>query len=371
MMKDAIARRAKSGATMKFFGSPWSAPGWMKANGAMICGAKAIVTGCALKSDPIYHVAFANYFAKWIQAYNESGVPIWGITVMNEPQENLFTYEGQVFTPQTERDFVKQYLGPTLKQVAPDVKIMILDHNKDHLPDWVPVIMGDKDAAQYVWGTAVHWYTGDHFDLLEDAHNNFTTKSILATEATAALDTAMSKKGGTWSKGEHYAHDIMGDFNHWVRGFVDWNIALDKNGGPLHVGPIVWDSFGSDSMMIIDVAENAVYPQTFYYYVGQISKFMPEGSVRVGYTFTPAGTANATAIQTVSFVTPVGKITTVVMNVADTAEPIAVQNGGQTTPTITLPPHSIVTLQFDASAEEVAAAAATRAVYEKYDNGGH
>mmetsp|Transcript_14933 Transcript_14933/g.51991 ORF Transcript_14933/g.51991 Transcript_14933/m.51991 type:complete len:458 (-) Transcript_14933:71-1444(-) len=367
MMKDAIARRAKSNATIKFFGSPWSAPGWMKANGAMICGAKAILTGCALKSEPIYHTAFANYFAKWIEAYNGAGVPIWGVTVMNEPQENLFTYEGQVFTPETERDFVKDFLGPTLAAAAPDVKIMMLDHNKNHLPDWVPVMMGDKGAAKYLWGTAVHWYTGDHFDLLNDAHNNFTSKSILATEATEPLDTKMSTKGGTWAYGEHYAHDIMGDFNNYVRGWVDWNMALDKDGGPLHIGPVVSSMFGSDSMMIMNIKENEAHPQAFYYYVGQISKFMPEGSVRIGYTFTPTAGANSSSIESVNFVTPEGNLVTVMMNRQNGAFPIVVENGGQVTPTITLPPHSIVTLQYPASPKEVAAADAARAAYQAID----
>merc|ERR1712157_223249 len=92
------------------------------------------------------------------------GQKVWGITVMNEPQENVLTYEGQVFTPETERDFIKDYLGPIMEQEAPGVKIMILDHNKGKLDDWTNTILSDSEAAKYVWGTALHWYDGDHFD---------------------------------------------------------------------------------------------------------------------------------------------------------------------------------------------------------------
>lgn len=312
----------------------------------MTCGARAIVTGCALRPEPIYHEAFANYFAKWVEDYTAEGIPIWGVTVMNEPQENLFTYEGQVFTPETERDFIKHYLGPVLRKAAPDVNIMILDHNKNHLPDWVPVILGDPDAAKYVWGTAVHWYTGDHFDLLEDAHNNFTSHHILATEATAALDAESAvRDGGTWSKAEHYAHDMSGDFNAWVTGFVDWNLMLDIKGGPLHVGPIVWDNFGSDSMMMVDTSSGTAYPQAFYYYVGQFSKYVPEGSVRIGWELTGQ---NTTLVETTSFVTPNGTTVVVAMNTADAAATFTLQDQGEVAD-VTIPAHGIATLQYPAA----------------------
>ena len=250
--------------------SPWSAPGWMKENGHELCYPSGCLT-CLLKDTEQYKSSWALYFSKFISAYNKAGISIWGVTVQNEPEYCPQDYEGMHFTPETERDFIKGYLGPLLEKNHPEVNIVIYDHNKDHVVEWAKTIFSDPDAAKYVWGTGVHWYTGDQFDNLNITHHLFPNKPILATEATEVREK--DPQNPVWEKGEHYAHDIMGDMNNWAVGFIDWNLLLDMLGGPNHKGPDECegaDLCGSDAMILADTKNQAIYPQVFYWYVGHI-----------------------------------------------------------------------------------------------------
>ena len=247
--------------------SPWSPPGWMKRLNSPYCPLSCL--DCQLKEE--YKQTWADYFVKFITAYTDNGISIWGITVQNEPGACPMEYEGMHFTPETERDYIKAYLGPTLKKAHPDVNILIYDHNKNHIIDWVKTIYSDEEASSYVWGTAVHWYSGDDFDNLHEANFLYPNKPILATEATVARE--IHPENPKWSHGEHYAHDIIGDMNNWVVGFIDWNLLLDRYGAPNHAGPGECQEIikcGSDAMILVDIKTQEIYPQAFYYYVGQI-----------------------------------------------------------------------------------------------------
>ena len=189
------------------------------------------------------------------------------------------------FDPMSQRDFISKYLGPEFNQSQPNVNILIYDHNKKDVVKWVDTIIvsNASDARNYVYGTAVHWYDGDHFDQLNIAHSIAPEFILLATEATVALDKNATRNNPNWSHGEHYAHDMIGDFNNYVTGFIDWNLVLDTNGGPDHAGPDDCEDVikcGSDAMLIVDYVNNIVYPQIFYYYMGHFSRFVAYGSKR-------------------------------------------------------------------------------------------
>ena len=253
--------------TLNIVASPWSPPGWMKNNDNPFCPLGCL--HCQLLDQ--YQQVWALYFSKFLSAYAEQGISIWGITVQNEPEYCPTSYEGMNFNPQTEGSFIKNYLGPQLSRDHPDVQILAYDHNKDHVVEWAQTIYSDPEIAQYVWGIAVHWYTGDDFPNLNTTHNLFPNKPILATEATEVRETDPANP--SWSKGEHYAHDIIGDMNNWVVGFIDWNLILDMNGAPNHAGPDECEGVikcGSDGMLLADTDNQIIYPQVFYYYVGHI-----------------------------------------------------------------------------------------------------
>ena len=251
---------------LNIIASPWGPPTWMKQLKTLYCVSCA---DCMIEDE--YQLTWANYFSKFITAYKKENISIWGITVQNEPGACPLVYEGLHFTPETEADFLSKYLGPVMKKDHPDVKILIYDHNKDQIVKWSKSIYSNINASQYVWGTAIHWYSGDEFPNLQQAHELYPDKPILATEATVAREKHPDSP--EWSHGEHYAHDMIGDFNNWVVGFIDWNLLLDKYGGPNHSFVKECEGVikcGSDAMLLVDVDQQILYPQVFYYYVGHL-----------------------------------------------------------------------------------------------------
>ena len=145
------------GGKLKLVGSPWSAPPWMKKNNHMNCDLGP--PSCELKNDAGTRETWALYFSKFIDALQARHLEVWGVTVQNEPeaQTGNIVYEGMHFTPELERQFVRDQLGPRLRADHPEVRLLIYDHNKDHIVEWAQTLLGDNETAQYVWGTAFHW----------------------------------------------------------------------------------------------------------------------------------------------------------------------------------------------------------------------
>ncbi len=211
---------AASKGNLKLFASPWSPPAWMKTNNDMLHGGK-------LKPD--CDQTWADYFVKYINAYKAEGVPIWGVTVQNEAAA-VQVWESCVYTADEEKDFVKNFLGPTFqKDGLSDVKIMIWDHNRGLMYQRAQAAYEDPDAAKYIWGTAFHWYTGDHFDNVRMVHDAFPDKHLLYTEGGI---------GGDWNSAGRLAKNMILDLNNWTEGWTLWNLMCDQNNGPRHAGAV-------------------------------------------------------------------------------------------------------------------------------------
>ena len=325
--------------------SPWSAPAWMKKNGHMNCDLGPWT--CVLKDEPDIQQAWAKYFSKYLDAYKRNKINIWGITIQNEPeaQTGNLVYEGMHFTPSTEKAFLINHLGPVMQADHPDVNVLIYDHNKDHIVEWAQTILGDPKSAKYVWGTAFHWYTGPYFENLAKTHELFPKFKLLSTEATSAKQKPGTYDVPEYHKGEHYGREIIGDLNNWSVGFIDWNLLLDKYGAPSHADPTgglceKLVKCGSDSMMIYQ--DGKLYPQTFYYYMGHVSKFVPRGSVRIGLAFG----GDADAILATAMQTPAGEIVVVAMNQFDGPNQLSLNDPALGELKVTLPPHSIATFVY-------------------------
>jgi len=214
LINDAQKIRAER---INMLASPWSPPDWMKTTGEMNNGGK-------LRLD--CRKIWAEYYSKYIRAYEKENVKIKYLTVQNEPKAKQ-TWDSCIYTAEEERDFVKNYLGPSLRRNGhKDLKLLIWDHNKERVFERGSAILSDPLAAKYIWGTAFHWYSGDHFEALSLLHEKFPDKGLIFTEG--CLSHPESEE---WSKGEKYAHDIIGNLNNWAQGFIDWNIALDERGG--------------------------------------------------------------------------------------------------------------------------------------------
>ncbi|HJQ21895.1 MAG TPA: hypothetical protein VJ867_16245, partial [Gemmatimonadaceae bacterium] len=198
---------ATAGGKLTLFASPWSPPAFMKTNNDMLHGGKL---------KPELRQAWANYFTKFIRAYESEGIPIWGVTVQNEPMATQ-TWESCIFTAEDERDFLKRFLGPTMQRAGLAAKkIIAWDHNRDLIYQRVSTILADPDAAKYVWGIGFHWYepwSGGSmmFDNVRLVRETFPDKHLLFTEGTpASFDTAEIH---AWRLGEYYGHSMINDFN--------------------------------------------------------------------------------------------------------------------------------------------------------------
>lgn len=289
MIKDAMAI-SKEG--FNIIASPWTAPPWMKDNKAYVGG----------KLLPEYYDAFALYFNKYLDAYQAEGIDIWGITPVNEPHGNGNNWESMHFSPEEETDFVQNHLGPKLEAVGKaNVNILGYDQNRAGLKEWVDVMFKDEASSKYYAGTAIHWYesTYDYFpEDLQYAHRKAPNKYLIETEGCVDAEVPKwqddawywSKEatdwGWDWAPEEQkhlhpkyapvyrYARDIIGCLNNWVDGWVDWNMVLDKQGGPN------WFENWCVAPVIVDPDNDEVYFTPLYYTMAHFSKYIrPDAKV--------------------------------------------------------------------------------------------
>jgi glucosylceramidase len=254
---------------------------------------------------PEYDQAWANYFVKFIKAYEAEGLPIWGITVQNEPMATQ-TWESCIYTGEAERDFVKNYLGPTMeKDGLKDKKIIVWDHNRDLMTYRANVIYNDPEASKYIWGMGFHWYetwTGGNpmFNNVEKVNEAYPDKKLMFTEGCNERFDAT--KYQFWPNAERYGKSMINDFNNGTVGWTDWNILLDQTGGPNHVGNFCFAPIHAN------IGTGALIYTPSYYYIGHFSKFIRPGAKRVSTT------VSRSLLLSTSFLNENGKMVTVVMN---------------------------------------------------------
>ena len=282
--------------------SPWSPPPYMKTNEKMNEGGK-------LKKE--YYELWSEYFVKFIDAYKNAGIDISIVSVQNEPNAKQ-TWDSCLYTADEERDFVKNHLGKKLQDIG--VKILFWDHNKDRVIERSQEVLGDDEAAKYISGIAFHWYSGDYFEQLEMFNKLYPDKDIVFSEGCYEYSLGAQD---TLKIGEKYAHDMIGDFNNYCNIFCDWNLILDKTGGPNHVGNLC------DAPIMIDTKNNKIEIHDSYYYIGHFSKYVKKGARRIGCS------KWSDVIETVAFKNPDGSIVLVVLNRTDADEEVFLRINGE------------------------------------------
>ena len=282
MIKDAL-KASKDG--FKILASPWTAAPWMKDNNAWVGG----------KLLPRYYDTWALFFSKYIDAYREEGIDIWGFTVENEPLGNGNNWESMHFSPNEMTNFVQHHLGPKLENDKHDVKILGYDQNREHLSEWIDSMYSNEASSKYFDGTAIHWYasTYDVFPKeLNYAHNKAPNKYLIQTEACVDSQIPVWKDDAWYWKKEatdwgwdwaperdkhlhpkyapvnRYARDIIGCLNNWVDGWVDWNMVLNRQGGPN------WFKNWCIAPVIVDSEKDEVYFTPLYYTMAHFSKYI-------------------------------------------------------------------------------------------------
>lgn len=319
---------------LKMYGSPWSAPAWMKSNNALNGQGYLL---------PEYYQQWADYYVKFLNAYAELGVDMWGLTAQNEPVDGEidgFTFNCMGWNASTQATWIGEYLGPTLEAAGyGHLQLMAFDDQRPYLPVWADTIMASS-AAQYVAGWAVHWYT-DFLGLpgtLDRVQEMYPDKFILFTEAcTGSYPWELQKVLlGSWERGQEYTNDIIENLNHWSTGWTDWNLVLDMNGGPN------WANNFVDAPIIVNRDTDEFYKQPMYYSLAHFSKFLPEASYRVGLT---AEGYDADRVQMVGFERPDGRMVVVVTNRhTDQRVEVRLTEGGRSSETFEVGPQSVHSL---------------------------
>ena len=317
MIKGAMAK-SKDG--FKIITSPWTAPPWMKDNNSYVGG----------QLLPEYYDTWALFFSKYVDAYKAEGIDIWGFTVENEPLGNGNNWESMHFTPEEMTQFVQNHLGPKLETDGKgDVKILGYDQNREHLREWVDEMYKNDSTSKYYSGAAIHWYasTYDVFpDELQYAHEKAPDKYMIQSEACVDAEVPKwqddkwywSKEATDWGwdwapedqKKFHpkyvpvyrYARDIIGCLNNWVDGWVDWNMVLDRQGGPN------WFKNWCVAPVIVDPDADEVYFTPLYYTMSHFSRFIRPGAIRIGVEHSDSD------LQTTAAKNPDGSIAVVVFN---------------------------------------------------------
>ena len=310
------AALSAAGSHLKLLASPWSPPAWMKTNGDMNGNVRLHRTNPSISIDLKGLVrchceqgaprglreeaaaSWAAYISKWLAAFDAHGATVSLLTVQNEPLAPS-PWEACYYDAAQEAAFVAEHLGPALQEGVqsnrhPPVTLLGFDDQKDGIQEWADALLGEKEpASQYASGVAYHWYAGDHFERLAAASRAHPNKLFLGTEATYELtrvrdDEAPPRddvsaadahtawvRNGVWSRGEGYAHAIIGDLLAGSAGWIDWNVLLDHTGGPNHLGNTC------DAPIIADPSLESVWYHPQYYYLGHFARFMPRGSRRI------------------------------------------------------------------------------------------
>ena len=295
------------GAQFNIIASPWSPPSWMKT------GETSKMTNGTLQ--PKYYGVWAKYLSKYVSAYREQGINLWGITPQNEPlHSHDARWDSNGFTAEQGRDFLRDYLGPQLVEdghlnlddLDSGLRVLIYDHNKSTMNDYVAVTYEDPEAAKYAWGTAFHWYANSELDennwyadALNKLRKTWPNKGIIHSESSIDIDAKdpigqywreSTDYAGTFVPFDTYAYDIITDLNHGTQGYVEWCMILSNNGQP---NP--YDNFNSAPVLINPVTDEIIYTP-LYYLLSHFSKFIRPDAHRInlegeqieGVTYTAA-----------------------------------------------------------------------------------
>ncbi len=385
MIQEAMAiKKAQGDEGPSIVASAWTAPPWMKDTGEWyIPGSpENDWQGDAGSLKPEYVTTYTEYLAKYLNAYRDAGVGIWGLTPVNEPHGNGGHWESMHFTPETQLSFVVDHLGPRLKESGHgETRILVFDQNRDGLEEWANAILPDPRAAEFVFGVAVHWYAST-FKVFEDAldrvHARYPNYAIVHTEG--CIDNLGNKAGGgiedpegfqesgwfgndafwwnatatdwaytaSWAgeaAADHpmyvpvhrYARNIIVSLDHWVGGWIDWNIVLDREGGPNHVGNFC------GAPIMIDTETRDVYYTPIYHVLTQFSRTIRPGD-RAVRTTTERDGLDADALQACATINDDGVVSVQILNTTREPIPLSLRiSDGYAS--ITIPANSVQTVR--------------------------
>lgn len=278
--------------------TPWTAPSWMKTNGASIGGSLATA----------YYASYANYFVKYIQAMQANGIAIDAITIQNEP-ENPHNNPSMVMTAPEQRDFIKNNLGPVFQANNITTKIITFDHNLDNV-NYSISILNDPAAKAFIDGSAFHLYAGQ-IDNMSQVHNAHPDKNVYFTEQWVQAPGNFPDDI-KW----HFRELVIGAPRNWSKTVLEWNLAADPGNNPHTPGGC------TECLGAITINGSTVVRNSAYYIIAHASKFVPTGSTRIESN-------TSVELPNVAFKTPDNKIVVIVLNNTGAQKSFNINAGGK------------------------------------------
>ncbi len=384
MIREALEiKRAQGDDGLRIVASAWTAPPWMKDTEAWyIPGSpENDWQGEAGSLKPQYVPVYADYLARYLDAYEREGVDVWGLTPVNEPHGNGGNWESMYFTPHSQNEFVHEHLVPTLREAGhDDVRLLVYDQNRDGLEEWTDVIFADPRSRGTVYGVAIHWYASTFKvfeDVLQRVHEEFPEFAIMHTEGcidnlgnpaprgiedpegfqeegwfgndafwwnTTATDWAYT---ATWAPNaddhpmytpvHRYARNIIVSLDHWVTGWIDWNVVLDRHGGPNHA-----DNHCGAPIMI-DTETGEIYRTPIYHVLAQFSRTIRPGD-RAVETERRLGDLGPDDLHACATINDDGLLSVQMLNTTKRPIPLHLRIGDAAAP-ITAPANSVQTVR--------------------------
>ncbi|MHA3701178.1 RICIN domain-containing protein [Jatrophihabitans sp. YIM 134969] len=319
VIKDALAINPN----LQIVASPWSAPAWMKTPQSIFGTSGGVQTTL----NPTYNQAWADYFVKWIKAYQTAGVPIFAVTPQNEPLYTPSDYPGMKWDATALGSWIHSYLKPSLTSAGLSTPILGFDHNWEYAnPDQgqFPQALVASAANPDLAGTAWHCYdnTSDPAAMTL-VHNQYPSKDAYETECSSDVGPSDIIRYGT-------ADMALLSTQNWAKSVVLWNLALTSSGGP-HLG----GCNGCKGMISID--GTTVTKTGIYYQLAQLAKFVKPGAVHI------SSTVNARGIVTSAFKNPNGQEVLVATNTNATNTTFTATWNGKGSFAYTLTPRATAT----------------------------
>ncbi len=294
-----------TGNELKVMLTPWSPPAQMKENGVR-------EAGTALK--PAYYRAWADYVCAYIKAYRKRGVPVTMLSLQNEPNAAQ-TWDSCQFSARTEKAYLEEALYPALvRHGLTDIGVYIWDHNKERIYERARDIL-DANTEKMVEGVAFHWYSGDHFEAVGLVRERYPDKKLVFSEG--CIEYSRFDMDSQLQNAWMYAHDIIGNFNAGMHAFLDWNLVLDKDGGPNYVGNLC------DAPIMCDGEKKTVEKRVSFYYLEHFARFIKPGAKRIAHSKFDSRMDVLTAEN------PDGEIVLVVCNQKKEAQPVFIRMEGE------------------------------------------
>lgn len=287
-----------AGDELKLMLTPWSPPAFMKTNGDRKRGGKL---------KPEYRRMWAEYICRYIKEFKDRGYKVQRISLQNEPKA-VQTWDSCLFSAEEEKVFLKDFMYPAMQSHGyEDIEIFIWDHNKERIYERVRDVVDDS-TRHMVTGAAFHWYSGDHFEAMELVRQRYPEVKMIMSES--CLEYRLFDEKNIESVTNKLCHEIIGDLNHGMCAFYDWNLLLDEKGGPNHVGNYCHAPF------LYDTRTGELLPQKtqrqYYHFTHNITP----GSVRIGTT------KYTEQIDVTAYRTPEDKIVVVLLNKEDELLPV-------------------------------------------------